>query len=387
MNIWFIASWWPTRVHPRNGNFVEKHARLVAREHDLTVVSVEEDPGMPPGKKPELDEQFTDGYRRIVGYYRPPSLLGQKGKLAMRAWAYHRVLRRARTVVGIPDLVHGHVLVDGGIVAAMLARRWRRPTVITEHASRYHSDVPLSPLRRRLARWAVRQAFLVLPVTDHLGQSMRERHQLYGSYQTVSNVVDIQQFYPPRQRQRPGRPFRLLHVSNFTTPVKHVNRLLAVYRRLIEKFPGRFQLHVAGDGDLDELNKWVAGAGLSAPDVSISGPHTEGEVAEIMRRADAFVLFSLLENQPVVLLEALCSGLPCVAPRVGGIPTLIQDGWSGTLITPRDEDELLVALSNLPTQVWNASLISEEAGGRFSERAVLEMLQTIYGNAVAEARS
>jgi glycosyltransferase involved in cell wall biosynthesis len=53
-----------------------------------------------------------------------------------------------------------------------------------------------------------------------------------------------------------------------------------------------------------------------------------------MARADLFVLSSLVEGLPVVLMEAMASGLPVVAPRLTGIPELVIDGKTGMLFAP-----------------------------------------------------
>jgi len=64
-------------------------------------------------------------------------------------------------------------------------------------------------------------------------------------------------------------------------------------------------------------------------------------------RADAFALASFAEGIPVVLMEAMASGIPCVSTRITGIPELIRDGDDGLLVTPSDADELAVALARL----------------------------------------
>jgi glycosyltransferase involved in cell wall biosynthesis len=63
--------------------------------------------------------------------------------------------------------------------------------------------------------------------------------------------------------------------------------------------------------------------------------------------ADCFCLPSHLENQPVVLLEAMAAGLPIVATRVGTIPEIVADGREGILIPPRDRTALTGALIRL----------------------------------------
>jgi glycosyltransferase involved in cell wall biosynthesis len=68
------------------------------------------------------------------------------------------------------------------------------------------------------------------------------------------------------------------------------------------------------------------------------------EVKRAFAQADVFVLPSLAEGIPVVLMEAMCSGVPCVTTPVNGIPELIQHGVSGLLTTPGDVVSLTAQL-------------------------------------------
>ena len=58
------------------------------------------------------------------------------------------------------------------------------------------------------------------------------------------------------------------------------------------------------------------------------------EVIRHLSNADLFALSSLMEGLPVVLMEAMGMGLPVVAPRLAGIPELIDDGTHGLLFSP-----------------------------------------------------
>jgi glycosyltransferase involved in cell wall biosynthesis len=66
-----------------------------------------------------------------------------------------------------------------------------------------------------------------------------------------------------------------------------------------------------------------------------------------LARADAFVLPSLAEGIPVVLMEAMASYVPCISTPVNGIPELIEHGHTGLLATPGDVDSLVTQLSLL----------------------------------------
>ncbi len=379
MTILHVAAWWPNRVHPTHGNFVEKHVRLIAKAHDCTVVAVQEDPELEPHAiDPQISER--DGFRTVLVYYGKPGGLPAPFQLTTRVRAYLRAVRLARKHLPIPDLVHGHIVVDGGIVAAWLGRYWRRPVVISEHHHVYQFKRALPPLRAGLARWACRSARRILPVSQHLGNCMRNRNRLEGQYTVVSNVVNDRLFHPYAIRPEAPPSLRVLHVSNFVEPHKNVPGILRTAARLHRSHPGAFRWTLAGDGDHTWLRREVEKVQLPDEIIQISGPHTEAEVAALMQTHQAFVLFSRTENQPVVLLEAQCTGLPCVATRVGGIDGVIDDPAKGLLVLSEDEDGLRQALLDLLMGYasYNRKRIAERARTRYGESAVLRQLDSVY---------
>ncbi|WP_238363856.1 glycosyltransferase family 4 protein [Mesobacterium pallidum] len=81
--------------------------------------------------------------------------------------------------------------------------------------------------------------------------------------------------------------------------------------------------------------------------VSFVGYKAQSEVAELLATSDALVLPSFAEGVPVVLMEAMASGLPVVTTRIAGVPELVEDGISGRLVPPGDADALRDALRDV----------------------------------------
>lgn len=102
------------------------------------------------------------------------------------------------------------------------------------------------------------------------------------------------------------------------------------------------RLWLAGDGDLrDELHRLAHETG-TADQISFLGA---GEhVPDLLAAADAFVLASLWEGQPLALLEAMAAAKPVIATAVDGVPEIVKDGESGLLVQPRDVPGLARAL-------------------------------------------
>lgn len=376
--IFFITSWFPSRVHPTNGNFVGRHARLLARRHRVVVVAIEADEGLALGAL-EVTRRSEDGYEVVQAYVGYGARAPGAVKAALRLRGYLLAMRTARRAFGRPELLHGHVLLDGGMVAAIWAKLWSCPLVLTEHSSAYHKPAALTGFRGLLGRYACRKAKKIMPVSDHLGRSMRELNGLHGDYQTVSNVVDerLYSFAPPPS----GPTFRLLHVSNFDDGPKNITGLLRAFAALKQQPGAPVSLLIAGDGDLGELQRMIDETGH--PGVTCSGPHTEAEIAKLMRECHAFALFSNYENQPVVLLEAQMSGRPCIATPVGGVPDIVIPGETGLLVPVGDEAALGTAILQMQQDYTSFDLneIRSRATKIYSEGAVEKALTEVYSYA------
>ena len=107
------------------------------------------------------------------------------------------------------------------------------------------------------------------------------------------------------------------------------------------------RLRLVGDGpDRASLEAAAARMGLTS-DVIFDGWRNQDEVRERYRMASIFAMASFAEGIPVVLMEAMAMGIPCVATRIMGIPELIDNGVSGLLVPPADAEALADAIARL----------------------------------------
>ena len=93
----------------------------------------------------------------------------------------------------------------------------------------------------------------------------------------------------------------------------------------------------------------------------------QDEIGAHYRAADVFCLPSFAEGVPVVLMEAMASGLPVVSTRVNGIPELVEDGVSGRLVAPGRSDPLAAALRELAVNPAHRAKLGEAARARVAE--------------------
>jgi glycosyltransferase involved in cell wall biosynthesis len=141
----------------------------------------------------------------------------------------------------------------------------------------------------------------------------------------------------------PGK--RLVFVGRLA-PVKGVPVLLDALARLRADDP-EVTLTLVGDGaERGWIEARIAELGL-ADAVTITGYLGQAEVAAELAKADIFVLPSFAEGVPVVLMEAMATGLPVVTTRIAGIPELVEDGVSGRIVAPGDVAGLTDAIAGL----------------------------------------
>lgn len=122
-----------------------------------------------------------------------------------------------------------------------------------------------------------------------------------------------------------------------------------------------FSMTLVGEGpDRARIEASIASHGLHDR-VTLTGALTQDGVRRALAHADVFVLPSLAEGIPVVLMEAMSSGVPCVSTPVNGIPELIEHGRTGLLATPGDVDSLVSQLLHLSQQEHSRTALAHAA--------------------------
>jgi glycosyltransferase involved in cell wall biosynthesis len=131
-----------------------------------------------------------------------------------------------------------------------------------------------------------------------------------------------------------------------TVPEKGQALLIEAIARLRERGI-EAQLTIVGGGpQLEELRALAARLGVAGA-VELAGPVGQGEILGYYERADVFAMPSFAEGIPVVLMEAMATGLPVVSTHIAGIPELVEAGESGFLVAPGRVDELTAALERV----------------------------------------
>ncbi len=262
--------------------------------------------------------------------------------------------RLAKTFRGNrPDIVHTHKYKDS-ILGALVAKSLRIPYVV-----RVVHGMP-EPFRGikhvKMAGYMFVDRCIGNLFVDKVIAVSRDIEgvlvQRYGAERVVfiHNGIDLDsvqttlQSGEMRRRWCCSESTVVIGTVGRLVPVKGHATLLEAFRRLLGSIPSA-KLLVVGEGPLGEqLQGRVKQMGLEQ--VVIFAGHQE-QVHDFINMMDIFVLPSLHEGIPMVLLEALAMGKAVIASAVGGIPEVVSHGYSGILMEPGDTMQLVESLKEL----------------------------------------
>jgi glycosyltransferase involved in cell wall biosynthesis len=303
-------------------------------------------------------------YRKIVRRYVKRQDWQVRGFLDFVSW----VKANRRRI----QLLHAHGTVWAGIWSVVAGNFLRIPVVLSEYSSGYPQHT---------YPWALRRIFpivlprldAIFPVTENLGSFIREYAPEVPQH-VVQNCIDTEFFRPTRLP--PAGPVRILYVGSLE-PVKRVDLLLRACARLAERRDVRVRL--GGIGRLlGPMKDMAASLGLASR-VEFLGYLSREQVREEMAQCHVLVLSSEWESQPCVLIEAMLSGRPVVAPRVGGVPEMVTE-QTGRLFEVGNEDQLVHALDEAIDNLssWQPEAIAATCRDRYSYETVGKLLAQLY---------
>jgi glycosyltransferase involved in cell wall biosynthesis len=158
----------------------------------------------------------------------------------------------------------------------------------------------------------------------------------------------------------------------------------SLVRALSSQLGPKYQLILVGDGAAMDKVKAATKACPSPEHVHVLGRRNDAH--RIVAALDVFALSSRSEGLPLVILEAMATALPVVSTDVGGIADAVEDGQSGFLVAPDDDQALGEALAHLNANPGLAREVGERARSRALEHYSAERMASEYLELYRRAR-
>lgn len=276
------------------------------------------------------------------------------------------------------------------ILGSLAARLTGIPAVATLHT--------LDNPQERRAYWRYRLSLFALKHWCSrvlaVSESTRAHHLRDGGLPpehilTLYNGIDLSAYgeHPPAFRLKKRRELGLNPDSVVAVTVavlrepKGIQYMLQAMSRLRETHP-RLQYLIVGEGEYGAALRQQAEALQLGESVRFAGQRSD--IPEILAACDFFVLPTLTEALPTVLMEAMAARRAILASSVGGVPEMVADGINGRLLPPADVPALAAACGELAE---NAALREAwgQAGRRICEekfdiRRQIHALEALYSS-------
>ena len=261
--------------------------------------------------------------------------------LAVAHFAEAMVLAQELEQRGITHL-HNHFANSGANVGFLATRYLKLPWSLTLHGIS-ETDYPAGNLLG-----AKLEAAEFAACVSHFGRAQALRtvdpkhwHKLF----IVRCALDLRAL-PAREPRPAGAPVRAICVGRLSPEKGHVG-LLQAFAKARARGAQHSELVLVGDGpERERIEQTIAELGLGGC-VQLRGRLPEAETLHEVAQADVLVLSSFMEGLPVVLMEGMALGLPVIAPRVAGVPELVEENVHGLLFSPGAWDELADRLQRL----------------------------------------
>lgn len=285
---------------------------------------------------------------------------------------------------GTPEVLHAHCAKWAGYAAMLIGEEYGIPYVITEHLSlmlleQEFGKAPSDAWQIPLLKQAYEHAACVLPVSEELVDSIACYYGKNYRWQCLSNTIDTAFFHYQQRESRSGRPFRFCCLADY-----YYHKGYDILFEACQKLQSQgisVELHCAGlDTDGAQCQQEIARLGLKG--VKTYGRIEKEGVRDLLYASDALVLASRSEVQPLVLLEAMSTGIPVVSTEC--IPRILRIEEGSTIVPIGDADALASAMKRVVEQpAVDGEMLSVKISEMASPAVVGRQLEQVLSKVLA----
>lgn len=311
-HILLMSSWFPNRLDPFAGNFIQRFGVLLAQDYQVTVIHTMGDKHL---SNYEISDTVIDGVRTIIVYH--PISIKNKFK---HWWKQRKALRTALALVEDVDLLFAHVLLPRGLQFVKAKKYFNCPMLVLEHASYYRPAMRkrLTSVQRTIMKRTSVYIKRLMAVSEVLKKDMRP---IFPTTQIdiIPEFVQLEHFQLKTTLAKEKKKF--LHISTLDPLTKNPMLLcegfkLAVENAIKESGSCDISLTVVSDQNTEKWQEWTKEQELSNY-ISFVGPATWEEIGAYVQAHDTLILTSVYETFSIVIVEAWLTGTPVISTSVG----------------------------------------------------------------------
>ncbi len=304
-----------------------------------------------------------------------------------------------------PDIIHDQTPGPVALAVFHYAKKRNIPLVSTDHAYPDNltqqvklPDLMKTPINKTMNAYFIsflrRSEYATMPTEQAVSDLIpKNRKHFRVPVEAISNGIDLSRFTKGRAKDeiytRYGIPKNVpivLYVGR-VDPEKSLDVLVEAFTEVHEKIPNA-HLVVVGDGTAkDELEKIAKKSGTSEF-AHFLGRIVGDDLPQVYRTGTVFAITSKTETQSIVLLEAMATGLPCIAVRAGAVSELVKSTKNGYLCEPDDFSAIAKHIINILSNKERRQRMSEESLKMVKKHDIdytLTRMEEIY-NKVLDAR-
>lgn len=386
--ILWLTSWYPNKLEPLSGDFIERHAMAASILNDVTVIHVVKDHlGKTSGQRTITKHKYPSfpALTSTTGYYKSsekglmPSFISLLSYLRFQKQLIKDYIREK----GKPDLIHVHISFKAGVAA--LYCRWRygiqynvseQWTIFCPEAKPSFYDQSFAA--RLLIKLIYRNACSCSAVSEYLAQSLTDKFRI-SLPSRIPNVVNTKLFYPSDQKHD---VFTFIHISvlNYQKSPDEIIQAVSMLTKMTAK---PFQLIIYGPY-LPVLADKIKNEELDKI-IQYRGEVLQDELSAEVRKCHSLLLYSRFETFGCVVIEAFASGLPVIVSDIPVMHELVQENITG-IFAPVNEPGKLAEKMIWMMEHYNTfdlQKISNSAKEQYEFEKIAKQFDLFYKNKIA----
>ncbi|QCR31472.1 glycosyltransferase family 4 protein [Lysinibacillus sp. SGAir0095] len=318
--VFVISNMYPSSEHLSFGIFVKNQVEALKKEKIDVIVAANDNPAT--GKK-----------NTILKY----------GKWAMNVFS--KAIKNRNQI----SVTHAHYVFPSGVFSYMLKKVFNIPYIVTAHGGDIERMAKKSAKIRNWTQKILQESSHVIAVGPVLAEQIENDFNVPREKILICSMgVNCEVFRPADQqevRKQLGideEGFIYLFVGNVIKQ-KGVEELLHAFKQVQESTGQKVKLVIIGSRR--DQNFIQSLEPLLDSSIKLIDPLEQTHLVKWFQASDVFVLPSHIEGFGLVALEAIATGTPVIASRVGGLVSLLENG-AGHLVEPHNSKELAIEMLN-----------------------------------------